>query len=344
VCIGGGAGFIGSHMAKFLRAKGYWVRCVDWAVNEFMAPEEYCDEFMLLDLRSYENCIKATDSCHWVFQFAADMGGMGFIQSNHSVILYNNLMISCNMLEAARKNHIERFFYSSSACVYPEYKQTSVDIEALKEDTAWPAQPQDAYGLEKLVTEELAMHYEKDFGMKCRVARFHNIYGPQGTWRGGREKAPAAFCRKVICAEHEIEVWGDGLQTRSFTFINDCVEGVWRLFNSDYVKPINIGSDELISMNGLVGLAQSFSGKNLPIRHIPGPEGVRGRNSDNTLIKEVLGWAPPTKLKDGLKITYDWIKSQVDAVKAKGEDIGKYSQSQVVKLAEVQELGTLRQK
>lgn len=344
VCIGGGAGFIGSHMAKFLRSKGYWVRCVDWAVNEFMKNEDYCDEFLHLDLRPYENCRKATEGCHWVFQFAADMGGMGFIQSNHSVILYNNLMISSNMLEAARKNGVERFFYSSSACVYPEYKQTSVDIEGLKEDTAWPAQPQDAYGLEKLVTEELAMHYEKDFGMKTRIARFHNIYGPYGTWRGGREKAPAAFCRKVLCADKQIEVWGDGKQTRSFTYINDCVEGVWRLFQSDYNKPINIGSDEMISMNGLVELAQSFEGKNLPIYHIPGPEGVRGRNSDNTLIKEKLGWAPPTALKDGLRLTYDWIKIQVDELRKNGEDVTQLATSTVVKLTEVSELGSCRQK
>lgn len=344
VCIGGGAGFIGSHMAMFLRKQGHWVRCVDWAENEFMKPEEFCDEFLRIDLRSYEACKRASEGCEWVFNFAADMGGMGFIQSNHAVILYNNLMISSNMLEAARRNGVKRFFYSSSACIYPEYAQTSVDNEGLKEDMAWPAQPQDAYGLEKLCTEELGMHYQADFGMQVRIARFHNIYGPRGTWRGGREKAPAAFCRKAITSTDVIEVWGDGEQTRSFTFIDDCIEGVWKLFNSDYSKPLNIGSDEMVSMNQLVAMAQELAGKNLPIKHIPGPEGVRGRNSDNTRIREVLGWAPHIALKDGLAQTYAWIKEQVDACVAKGEDVTKYSSSTVVHLNEVQELGSLREK
>ena len=341
VCIGGGAGFIGSHMAMFLREKGYWVRCVDWATNEFMKPEEFCDEFLQLDLRTYENCHKASEGCQWVFNFACDMGGMGFIQSNHSVLMYNNLMISSNMLEAARRNGVERFFYSSSACVYPEYRQTELDNPGLPEDCVWPAKPQDAYGLEKLCTEELAQHYSKDFKtMKTRIARFHNIYGPMGTWKGGREKAPAAFCRKAICSTKEIEVWGDGLQTRSFTYIDDCIEGVWRLFNSDFEKPLNIGSEEMVSMNQLAELALSFEGKKLPLVHLPGPEGVRGRNSDNTLIRKVLGWEPKTKLADGLHKTYEWIKTQVEAEKAKGVDITQFSQSHVVKLTDVPEIGS----
>ena len=344
VCIGGGAGFIGSHMAMYLRKLGHWVRCVDWAENEFMKPEEFCDEFLLLDLRTYENCHKASEGCNWVFNFAADMGGMGFIQSNHSVILYNNLMCSANMLEAARRNGVERFFYSSSACVYPEFKQTEVDNPGLPEDCAWPAMPQDAYGLEKLTTEELAMHYGKDFPqMKTRVARFHNIYGPQGTWRGGREKAPAAFCRKAICATDHIEIWGDGKQTRSFTYIDDCIEGVYKLFLSDYDKPLNIGSEEMVSMNQLVDLALSFTGKkDIKKVYLEGPEGVRGRNSDNTRIRQVLGWEPPTKLADGLKKTFDWIKGEVEKAKAAGEDITKYQTSHVVHLKEVQEIGSLR--
>lgn len=344
VCIGGGAGFIGSHMAMFLRKKGHWVRCVDWAENEFMEPSKFCDEFLHLDLRDPANCLKASEGCQWVFNFAADMGGMGFIQSNHSVILYNNLMISCNMLEAARRNGVKRYFYSSSACIYPEFKQETTEVAGLKEDDAWPAQPQDAYGIEKIVTEELCKHYQADFGMQTRIARFHNIYGPWGTWRGGREKAPAAFCRKAICSTKEIEIWSDGKATRSFTFIDDCVEGVYRLFMSDYNLPLNIGSDEMISMNDLADLCQSFAGKNLPHKHLPGPEGVRGRNSDNTRIKEVLGWAPPTKLKDGLKITFDWIKEQVEICQQKGEDISQYASSHVVHLKDIPVLGSFRDK
>lgn len=337
VCIGGGAGFIGSHMGRYLRAKGYWVRCVDWADNEYWKPEEFCDEFLKIDLRTYNNCLKAVEGCHHVYNFAADMGGMGFIQSNNSVILYNNLMISSNMLEASRVAKVERFFYSSSACVYPNYKQETTENVDLKEDCAWPAQPQDAYGLEKLCTEELCKHYAKDFGMVTRVARFHNIYGPHGTWKGGREKAPAAFVRKAICSDKEIEIWGDGKQTRSFTYIDDCLEGVYKLMMSNCSIPLNIGSDEMVSMNQLAELALSFTGKKLPFKHCPGPEGVRGRNSDNTLIKKELGWAPSTKLADGLKKVYDWMKVEIDALKAKGEDISKYKSSHVVKLTEVQQ-------
>lgn len=348
VCIGGGAGFIGSHMAMFLRKKGYWVRCADWAENEFMKPDEFCDEFMHIDLRTYENCAKAVKDCDWVFNFAADMGGMGFIQSNHSVILYNNLMISSNMLEAARRAGVKRFFWSSSACVYPNFKQTETDVPALKESDAWPAEPQDAYGVEKITTEELCMHYQNDFGMQTRIARFHNIYGPWGTWRGGREKAPAAFCRKAICAPEgsTIEMWGDGKQTRSFTYIDDCVEGVFKLFLSDYNKPINIGSSEMISMNDFQELCLKVAGKDgkVTLTHIPGPEGVRGRNSDNTLINEVLGWEPPTRLADGIKKTYDWIKTQIEACQAAGEDISKYVSSHVVHLNDVPEIGSTRDK
>jgi GDP-D-mannose 3',5'-epimerase len=331
VCVGGGAGFIGSHLARRLKKEGHHVVVADWARNEYFQQDEFCTEFMLLDLRTLENCLKATAGCDWVFNLAADMGGMGFIQSNHSVILYNNTMISFNMLEAARQNGCKRFFYSSSACIYPEGKQLKEDIAGLKEDDAWPAQPQDAYGLEKLVTEELAMHYTKDFKtMECRIARFHNIYGPQGTWKGGREKAPAAFCRKVLVAKDEVEMWGNGLQTRSFCFIDDCVEGILRIMRSDYRKPLNLGSDEMVSMNDMITVISAFETRNLKIRHIPGPEGVRGRNSDNTLIKQVLGWAPGTSLKDGLRHTYAWIKTQIEADKAKGISPETYQKSQVV--------------
>jgi GDP-D-mannose 3',5'-epimerase len=288
-----------------------------------------CDEFHCVDLRKYENCEKVTKKCDWVFHLAADMGGMGYIQSNQSLILYNNTMISFNMIEASRKNGVKRFFYSSTACVYPEHIQEDPNCSALAEHMAWPAKPQELYGLEKIVSEELMMHYQKDFGIECRIARFHNIYGPEGCWRGGREKAPAAFCRKVIAAPKvgEVEMWGDGLQTRSFCFIDDCVEGILRIMESDYSKPLNLGSDYLVSMNDFMKLIAKIAGKKLTIKHIPGPEGVRGRNSDNTLIREVLGWAPPTSLEAGIKITYDWIKHDMENDGSGDED---YSKSVVV--------------
>lgn len=330
VCVGGGGGFIGSHLAKRLKETGYHVVCADWKQNEYFEEKEFCDEFLLLDLRHLDNCLKATEGCDHVYSLAADMGGMGFIQSNHSVILYNNTLISFNMMEAARRSGAKRFFYSSSACIYPEGKQEDPANPGLKEGDAWPAQPQDAYGLEKLCSEELCMHYGKDFGIAVRIARFHNIYGPQGTWKGGREKAPAAFCRKAAAATNTVEIWGDGNQTRSFCFIEDCVEGILKIMFSDYEKPLNLGSDEMVSMNQLAEMALSFENKKCEIVHIPGPEGVRGRNSDNTLIKQVLGWAPGTSLRDGLNKTYVWIKAQIEAERAQGV-FNDYTKSQVVK-------------
>merc|ERR1719203_1889928 len=316
VCVGGGAGFIGSHLARRLRDEGCYVIVADRKINEFMESNEYCDKFYLKDLRSLQNCIEVTAGCDEVYNLAADMGGMGFIQSNESVLMFNNTMISSNMLEASRRNKVARYFYSSSACCYNEKKQLDVDNPGLKEHDAWPAWPQDTYGLEKLYAEEMTMIYGRDFDIVTRVARFHNIYGPHGTWRGGREKAPAAFCRKAAVAEKgsTLEIWGDGLQTRSFCYVDDCVEGILRLMKSDYDKPVNIGSDEMISINGLSSLALSFDGKEdfVKIKHIPGPEGVRGRNSDNALIQQVLKWAPETKLADGMKRTYDWIKARCE--------------------------------
>merc|ERR1719276_442543 len=255
---------------------------------------------------------------------------MGFIQSCHSIIGYNNTMISLNMIEAARKNGtIKRFFYSSSACAYPEFKQTEADVVALKEDDAWPAQPQDVYGLEKLYAEEILMSYDRDFDIKCRIARFHNIYGPHGTWTGGREKAPAAFCRKALTSGDSFEVWGNGEQTRSFMLVDDCIEGILRLMDSDFKKPINLGSDEMVSMNEMAKICLDLVGKELPLKHVPGPEGVRGRNSDNTLIKKALGWAPSITLKDGLKINTEWIKARIEEKKAAGQD-EDYTSSKVV--------------
>merc|ERR1740115_669963 len=297
VCVGGGSGFIGSHITKRLKEAGWDVICVDWKANEFMKNDEFCDEYIDGDLRKLEVACKACEGCTHVYSLAADMGGMGFIVSNESVLSFNNTAISMNMLEAARRNKVKNFFYASSACVYNEAKQEDPANPGLIESDAWPARPQDMYGLEKLYAEEMALAYGRDFDMNIRLARFHNIYGPFGTWQGGREKAPAAFCRKAITSTDHFEMWGDGKQTRSFTYIDDCVEGVLRLMFSDWKKPLNIGSDEMVSMNQMAELVFKIGKKTLPIKHIPGPEGVRGRNSDNTLIKEVLGWAPSTTLE-----------------------------------------------
>jgi GDP-D-mannose 3', 5'-epimerase len=330
------------------------VICADWKENEFMKPEEFCDEFLLMDLRLLENCVRATEGCQHVYNLAADMGGMGFIVSNQvrppppltvtltvssrpsvsslpqAVLLYNNTMISFNMLEAARQTGAKRFFYSSTACVYNEALQTDPNNPGLREDMAWPARPQDTYGLEKLYAEEMALAYAKDFPIKTRIARYHNVYGPRGTWKGGREKAPAAFCRKAAVSTVEFEVWGDGLQTRSFMHIDDCVEGSMRIMLSDCAEPLNLGTDEMIDMNDFAKLAMSFAEKDLPIKHIPGPLGVRGRNSDNTMIKERLGWAPSISIKEGLKVTYDWIKEQIDLESQQGSNTQTYSSSEVV--------------
>jgi len=255
---------------------------------------------------------------------------MGFIVSNQSVLLYNNTMISFNMLEAARQNGAKRYFYSSTACVYNEDLQTDPANPGLREDMAWPANPQDTYGLEKLYAEEMALAYAKDFPIKTRVARYHNVYGPRGTWKGGREKVPAAFCRKAVVSTEEFEVWGDGLQTRSFMFIDDCVNGSILIMLSDCVEPLNLGTDEMVDMNEFARIAMGFAGKDLPIKHIPGPMGVRGRNSDNTMIKAKLGWAPSIPIRTGLKETYDWIKAQIEAESAGGASTAAYSSSEVV--------------
>jgi len=330
VCVCGGGGFIGSHLARKLKKDGCYVVVADWKKNEFMQEGEFCDEFKLLDLRTLENAMEATKGCTEVYNLAADMGGMGFIQSNHSVLFYNNTMISFNVCEAARANGVKLFFFASSACVYNETKQEDEANPGLVEADAWPAQPQDAYGLEKLATEELVKHYGQDFGMKVHIARFHNVYGPHGTWKGGREKAPAACCRKAATSTESIEVWGDGKQTRSFTFVDDCVEGIQRLCASDFHEPVNLGTTEMISINDLAKLAMSFTGKDLPLNNIPGPEGVRGRNSENTLIKKVLGWEPAMPLAEGLKRTYAWIVERIEEDKKNGIDTSIYACSKVV--------------
>lgn len=314
VLVTGAGGFIGHHLVKHLKAKGYWVRGVDVKEPEYEASS--ADEFQLLDLRRRDNCLEATRGIDHVYALAADMGGMGFISANHTQILINNAQINLHTLEAAQINGVSRLFYSSSACIYPDYRQTDADVTALKESDAYPADPQDAYGWEKLITEKLCEYVSLEKGLVTRVARFHNIYGPLGTWDGGREKAPAAMCRKVAQAEDggEIEMWGDGEQTRSFCYVDDCVEGVYRLMHSDVAVPLNIGSDRLISINDLAQLVLDLSGKkDVSIRHIPGPQGVRGRNSDNTMIREVLGWEPQITLEQGLAETYEWIVKQIAA-------------------------------
>jgi GDP-D-mannose 3',5'-epimerase len=331
VGIGGGGGFIGSHLGKRLKEAGFWVRCVDWVKNEFMDEPMFCDEFVLGDLRRPEACDELCKDCRYVLNLAADMGGMGFIESNQSVLMYNNTMISFNVLEAARKAGTTRYFYASSACVYNETVQDTPENPGLKEKDAWPAQPQDTYGLEKLYAEEMAKAYGVDFGIATRIARFHNVYGPHGTWKGGREKAPAAFCRKAIASTEHFEMWGDGKQTRSFIFIDDCVEGVLRLLFSDVKVPINLGSDELISMNDFAAMImKTRTGGPLPIKHLEGPLGVRGRNSNNDFIKEVLGWAPSIKVEVGIARTYRWIDQQVEKEIAKGAKMADFTSSKIV--------------
>ena len=315
VLVTGAGGFIGHHLVTYLRDQGYWVRGVDIKVPEF--SEMNADEFELLDLRRWDNCLQATRGIDEVYALAADMGGMGYISFNNAIILRNNSLINFHTLEAARVNGVKRYFYTSSACVYPEYLQTEVNVAPLKEEDAYPAQPQDAYGWEKLITERLCLEYRCDLGMETRIVRFHNIFGPQGTWEGGREKAPAALCRKIAIAkltgQSEIQIWGDGEQTRSFCYIDDCLKGIYKLMRSDFREPLNLGQDRLISINELADLIMEIAGVKLTKRHVEGPQGVRGRNSDNTLLRNVLSWSPEVSLEEGLKRTYSWIEKQVSA-------------------------------
>ncbi len=313
VLVTGAGGFIGHHLVTFLRKKGYWVRGVDIKKPEY--SEIDADEFELLDLRRWDNCLQATRGIDEVYGLAADMGGMGFISAHHSEILHNNSLINTHTLEASRVNGVQRYFYTSSACVYPEYKQTDANVTPLKEEDAYPAQPQDAYGWEKLVMERLCTHYREDYGLQTRIVRFHNIFGEEGTWEGGREKAPAALSRKIAIAKltgnHEIEMWGDGEQTRSFCHISDCLEGIHRLMRSDYANPLNLGSDRMVTINQLAEIIAEIAGVKITIKHIPGPMGVRGRNSDNTRLRKTLKWEPHLSLEDGLRRTYSWIEKQV---------------------------------
>jgi len=308
----GAGGFIGHHLTKALTTKRAFVRGVDLKVPEYEPSS--ANEFRILDLRRWENCLEATKGVDEIYNLAANMGGIGFIESHKAEIMHDNVLINMHMLEAARMNGVKRYLYTSSACVYPGYRQHSADVQALKEEDAYPADPEDGYGWEKLFSERQCRHYNQDYGLETRVVRFHNIYGPLGTYDGGREKSPAAICRKVAVAADgsEIEVWGDGEQTRSYCYIDDCVDGILRLMRSDHREPLNLGSDRLVTINELVEIVTRIAGKRLRRRHdLTKPQGVRGRNSDNTRLRSVLQWEPPTPLETGLEETYRWIHSML---------------------------------
>lgn len=310
----GAGGFIGGHLVNRLKSEGYWVRGVDIKENEY--GNSNADEFIIGDLRDpqiVEDVV--TSDLTEIYQLAADMGGAGFVftGANDAAIMHNSVLCNLNVLEAAKNKGVRRIFYSSSACMYPEYNQMNPDSPKCSEDSAYPAAPDSEYGWEKLFSERLYLAYQKNHGLEVRIARFHNIFGPQGTWDGGREKAPAAVCRKVAMAKdgESIDIWGDGQQTRSFLIVDECIEGIRRLMNSDFSGPVNLGSEEMVSLNDFAQLVIDISGKSLNINNIPGPLGVRGRNSDNHLIQERLGWAPSTPLHNGVEKTYIWIMKQI---------------------------------
>ena len=310
----GAGGFIGGHLVKRLKREGFWVRGVDLKYNEYAETE--ADDFAIGDLREQAFVRSVIDRrFDEVYQLAADMGGAGYIFTgeNDADIMHNSATINLNVLDACHKRSIKRVFYSSSACMYPEHNQLDPDNPNCAEDSAYPANPDSEYGWEKLFSERLYLAYNRNYGMQCRVARYHNIFGPEGTWDGGKEKAPAAMCRKVAMANGaNIEVWGDGLQTRSFLYVDECLEGTIRLLRSDFEGPVNIGSEEMITINGLAEMVLDIAGKDVGIDNIPGPLGVRGRNSDNRLIRQKLGWEPTQSLRAGMETTYAWIADQVN--------------------------------
>lgn len=312
VLVTGAGGFIGHHLTRYLTDRGYWVRGVDIKEPEYEPTT--ANEFKLLDLRKAESCLEATRGVDEVYGLAANMGGIGFIENNKAVIIRDNTLINLQSIEAARANGVKRYLYTSSACIYPGYLQKETKVAPLREEDAYPADAEDGYGWEKLYMERICRHYREDFGLETRIVRFHNIFGPLGTYDGGREKSPAAICRKVALADDEdtIEVWGDGEQTRSYCYIDDCVEGIYRLMQSNYSEPLNLGQDRMLSINDLVDIIAAIAGKKISKRYdLTKPQGVRGRNSDNTRLKEVLGWEPTISLEAGLGNTYAWIAREL---------------------------------
>jgi GDP-D-mannose 3', 5'-epimerase len=313
ILVTGGGGFVGSHLAKYLHKQGHFVRIADIKFDNYM-NEKYYDEKLKSDLRIWKNCLKATAQIDEVYNLAANMGGIGFITEVAADVMRDNVLINTHMLEAARQNAVKRFLYTSSACIYPTYKQTDPDVRGLREDDAYPADPDNFYGWEKLYTEKMCEAYQRDYQMNIRVLRYHNIYGPEGTYTGGREKSPAALCRKVAQASNpgEITIWGDGKQTRSYCYVDDAVEGTIKLMESTFTKPINIGSDRLVTINELADIIIGISGKKIIKKYDPkGAQGVRGRNADLTLVKNVLKWEPRVSLEEGLSRTFSWIKKMV---------------------------------
>ena len=312
ILVTGAGGFIGHHLVKALKDEGHWVRGVDIKHSEFATSP--ADEFEIRDLRLWNEALEATRHITYVYNLAADMGGIGYISSNFADITRNNVLTNTHLLEGARTNGVQRFLFASSACVYPRYRQANSDVTPLREEDALPADPEPGYGWEKLFSEQLCSYYLHDYAFATRIVRFHNVYGPLGTYDGGKEKAPAAICRKVALASDggSIEVWGDGAQTRSFLYIADCVEGLLRLMASDYPEPLNLGTEEIVSVEQLVDLVSEVAGKKL-FKHYERskPQGVRGRNSDNSQLRAVLGWEPATSLRSGIAITYSWIEAEL---------------------------------
>ncbi len=314
VLVSGAGGFIGHHLVGYLVARGYWVRGVDVKPPDYEPTRAH--SFERLDLRRWSACLQATRGVDEVYNLAANMGGIGFIEANKATIMYDNVLINTHMLEAARLNGASCYLFTSSACVYPAHLQDRPDVAPLREEQAYPADAEDGYGWEKLFSERQCRHYLEDHGLETRVVRFHNIFGPLGSFEGGREKSPAAVCRKVALAANndEIEIWGDGLQTRSYCYIDDCVEGILRLMRSEHHEPLNLGQDRMISIDELVDIVTDIGGKTLKKRHdLSRPQGVRGRNSDNTRLRQVLGWVPQISLERGLELTYRWIHDRLAA-------------------------------